>query len=65
MFPGSEHSEKLTFMDSDMPSRMAQISSFYSLTLTLIFKLHILAFFFYADISQTVRDKENITVAIK
>ena len=57
--------KKITYMDSSISDQIVQVAFFYSLTLTLIFKVNVWLFFCFAIISQTVRDKSNITIAIR
>ena len=49
-------------MEVNISSRMAQVYFFYSLSLTFIFKVIVLSFSCNANISQTVRDRANITI---
>ena len=55
-----------TYMDSHMSNRTVQVPCFYSVTLTFIFKAkYCWQFSCFVIISQTVRDRANITVAVR
>ena len=52
-------------MDSNISSRVTQVLFFYSLTLTFIVYVKVLAFFLFAYVWKTVSDRANITIAIR